>query len=179
VTVGASSSPAEASLVVMGEFEKTAFLKVTATHAGTRPLLAGPVELLRSSGFVGATKTMFVAPGERFALGFGPDDEVRVQRTAEVKEVTDPVDHWRRRTHTVQLFLSNLGNESRRLEIIERIPVSEVEHVKVTLVGDKTSEFSSVDDDGFVRWHQTMTPRGRLRLTLVYVVALAPGVAGV
>jgi uncharacterized protein (TIGR02231 family) len=178
VPVGTSSSSAATTLVIMGEFEKTAFVKATSTYAGRGPLLAGPVELVRSSGFVGTTKTLFVAPGERFALGFGPDDEVRVQRTSEVKELTDPVDRWRRRTHTVQLYLSNLGSEEKRVEIVERIPVSEIEHVTVTLVADKTSGVPRLDDDGFVHWTQTIPPRGRLRLALVYVVALAPGVAG-
>jgi uncharacterized protein (TIGR02231 family) len=178
VPVGTSSSPATTSLVVMAELEKTAFLKATATHAGTRPLLAGPVDLVRSSGFVGTTRTLFVAPGEKFAVGFGPDPDVRVQRSSEVKEVVDPVDQWRRKTHTVQLYLSNLGGDEKTLEIVERIPVSEIEHVKVTLVADKTSGAPDLDDDGFLRWTQVLAPRGRLRLALVYVVAFAPGVQG-
>jgi uncharacterized protein (TIGR02231 family) len=178
VPVGVASAPAETTLVVMGEVEKTAFLKATSTYGGARPMLAGPVDLVRSSGFVGTTRTLFVAPGERFALGFGPDDDVRVQRTVEVKEVTDPVDQWRRKTSTVQLYLSNLGGVEKRLDIVERIPVSEIEHVKITLVADKTSGSPTLDDDGFVRWTQTLAPRARLRIVLVYVVALAPGVAG-
>jgi uncharacterized protein (TIGR02231 family) len=178
VPVGVAQAPAETTLVVMGELEKTAFLKATSTYAGTRPLLAGPVDLVRSSGFVGTTRTLFVAPGERFALGFGPDDDVRVQRTLEAKEVTDPVDQWRRKTTTVQLYLSNLGGDEKRIEIVERIPVSELEHVQVTLVADKTSGTPRLDDDGFVRWTQTLAPRARLRLMLVYVVAFAPGVSG-
>jgi uncharacterized protein (TIGR02231 family) len=178
IPVGTSSSAAATTLVVMGEVEKTAFLKATATHAGTRPLLAGPVDLVRSSGFVGTTRTLFVAPGENFALGFGPDDDVRVQRSVDVKEVVDPVDQWRRKTTTVQLYLSNLGPEDKQLELVERIPVSEIEHVRVTLVADKTSGAPVVDDDGLVRWTQTLAGRGRLRLALVYVVAFAPGVTG-
>jgi uncharacterized protein (TIGR02231 family) len=177
VPVGTAAAPANTTLVIMGELEKSAFVKATAEHRGTRPLLAGPVELVRSSGFVGTTRTMFVAPGERFALGFGRDDDVRVQRTADVKDLIDAVDQWRRRTHTVQLYLSNLGGEEKRVEIVERIPVSETEHVKVTLVADKTSGTPAVDADGLVRWTQTIAPRGRLRLVLVFVVAYAPGVA--
>lgn len=62
-----------------------------------------------------------------------------------------------------------------RVELVERMPVSEFEHVRVTLLADKTSGVPTVDDDGFVRWTQTFPPRGRLRLALVYVVAFATG----
>jgi uncharacterized protein (TIGR02231 family) len=178
VVVGSSVSDAETSHVVMAELDNAAFVKATANHVGAQPLLAGPVELVRDSGFVGTTTTLFVAPGERFALGFGIDDEVRVQRRAEAKEVIDPIDQWRRQTHMVTLFLSNLGTTDKRVEIVERIPVSEIEHVRIKLLADKTSGVPDVDDDGFVRWQQVVPARGRLRLTLVYVVEVAPGVAG-
>ncbi|MDP2339404.1 MAG: mucoidy inhibitor MuiA family protein [Deltaproteobacteria bacterium] len=178
VPVSSFSSVAETSLVVMAEVDDKAFLKAVGVHKGKDPVLAGPVELVRESGFVGTTRTLFVAPGERYQLGFGPDDDVRVQRTIETKEVVDEVDKWRRRTHTVALYLSNLGADEKQVEIVERLPVSEIEHVKVTLVADKTSGAPKLDDDGFLKWTMALPARGRLRLGLVYVTAFAPGVTG-
>lgn len=178
VPVSSFSSPAEVSLVVMAEVDDKAFVKATAVHKGKDPVLAGPVELLRHSGFVGTTRTLFVAPGEQFQIGFGPDDDVRVQRTTEAREVVDEVDRWRRRTTTVALYLSNLGGDDKVVQIVERLPVSEIEHVKVTLVADKTSGSPHLDNDGFLKWTMTVPARGRLRLGLVYVMAFAPGVTG-
>ncbi len=178
VPVSTFTSPAVVSLVVMAEVDDKAFVKAVATHKGKDPLLAGPVELLRHSGFVGTTRTLFVAAGEKFQLGFGPDDDVRVQRTVETREVVDEVDRWRRRTNSVALYLSNLGPEDKQVEIVERLPVSEIEHVKVTLQADKTSGTPLLDDDGFLKWTMTVPARGRLRLGLVYVTAFAPGVTG-
>lgn len=178
VPVATFTSPAEVTLVVMAEVDDKAFVKAVGTHKGKDPLLAGPVELVRHSGFVGTTRTLFVAPGEKFQLGFGPDDDVRVQRTVETREVVDEVDRWRRRTNSVALYLSNLGPDDKQVEIVERLPVSEIEHVKVTLQADKTSGSPHLDDDGFLKWTMTVPARGRLRLGLVYVVAFAPGVTG-
>ena len=161
----------------MAEADEKALLKAVAVHGGRGPLLAGPVELSRESGPVGNTRTLFIAPGEQFALGFGPDDDVRVRRTVEVKESVDEVDRWRRRTMTVNLYLSNLGGADKDIEIVERLPVSETEHVTVTLVSDKTSGAPVLDEDGFLRWQMTLGARGRLRLSMVYVVAFAPGVS--
>jgi hypothetical protein len=128
------------------------------------------------SGPVGSTRTLFVAPGEQLALGFGPDDDVRIRRTTEFKETVDDVDHWRRRTITVNLYLSNLGATEKLLQVVERLPVSEIDHVKVTLLEDKTSGAPTLDQDGFLRWEMELGARSRLRLSLVYVVAFAPGV---
>ena len=178
VPVFSFESEATASLVVMPELDHKAYFKSVQDHTGKHPLLAGPVELMRSSGFVGTTKTLFVAPGERFALGFGPDADVRVQRTVDVTEEVDAVDQWRRKTNAVSIFLSNLGVEDKVLEVSERMPVSEIEHVEVTLVADKTSGAPEVNEQGIVTWKMTLPGASRMRLSLTWVVAFAPGVQG-
>lgn len=177
-------SDATPSLVVMAEIATVengggAFFKSVQQHTGAKPILAGPVELVRSSGFVGTTSTLFVAPGEKFALGFGPDHDLRVQRTVEVDEEVDEVDKWKRRTVQVSIFLSNLSAEEKALEISERMPVSEIEHVKVTLVADKTSGAPEINEHGILAWKMALPASGRLRLQLVYVIATAPGVQGI
>jgi uncharacterized protein (TIGR02231 family) len=169
-------APASRSLIVMAEADQKAFMKASCTHRGSHPLLAGPVDLLMESGPVGSTRTLFVAPGEQLAIGFGPDDDLRVRRTIEVKEAVDDVDQWRRRTVTVNIYLSNLGAAPKDVELVERLPVSEVDHATVTLLSDKTSGAPSLDQDGFARWNLSVAGHGRLRLTLVYVVAFAPNV---
>ena len=178
VPLASFSSPAETSLVVMAEVDDKAFLKAVGTHTGNAPVLAGPVDLLRQSGFVGTTRTLFIAPGERYQLGFGPDDDVRVQRTLETLELVDEVDKWRRRTNKVDLYLSNLGGSEKQVEVVERLPVSEIEHVRVSLVADKTSGSPVIDADGFLTWTIKVPARGRLRLGLTWVIAFAPGVTG-
>jgi len=176
VDLATFTSPATRSLVIMAEADEKAILKASCAHTGQQPLLAGPVDLLMESGPVGSTRTLFIAPGEQLALGFGPDDDVRVRRTTEAKETVDDVDHWRRRTITVNLYLSNLGATEKPLQVVERLPVSEIDHVKVTLVEDKTSGAPALDQDGFLRWTMELGARARLRLSLVYTVAFAPGV---
>ena len=176
-------SPAQTSLVVMAELSMGsvsggAHFQSVQQHTGGKPMLAGPVELLRSSGFVGTTSTLFVAPGERFKLGFGSDDDVRVQRSLDSEEQIDDIDKWKRRTVRVSIFLSNLSAEEKQLEICERIPVSEIEHVKVTLVADKTSGAPELNEHGILTWKMALPGSGRVRLNLVYVVASAPGVQG-
>ena len=177
VPIAVSTSPAKTSLVVMGEVEQQAIIKATAAHAGSAPLLAGPVDLLRDSGPAGATRTLFIAPGEQLALSFGPDDDVRVRRRRSEYEELDEVDRWRRLTVHVDVALSNLGGDDKRLEVVERVPVSEIEHVKITIDSKRSTGGFVVDSDGFVRWSIMLAARSQERVHLFFVTAYAPGVA--
>lgn len=58
------------------------------------------------------------------------------------------------------------------------MPVSEIEQVEVTLVADKTSGAPEVNEHGIVTWKMTLPASSRMRLSLTYVVAFAPGVQG-
>jgi uncharacterized protein (TIGR02231 family) len=178
VPVDAFEAPCEARLVVIAELDTKAFLETVLVNTGSRPILAGPVALVREHGFVGWTETLFVAPGQRFSLSFGPDDAVRVTRTVQEASEVDHVDGWRVDARLVKIFLSNLGGDPKRLAITERIAVSEVEQVRVALLEEDTSHGSSVDDDGFVRWTLDLDPHGRATRQLAWSVAVAPGVEG-
>lgn len=176
VPVASFASEAEHALVAMPEMDERVFHRCRAVHRGAAAILAGPVELVRTSGFVGFTRTLFVAPGERMELGFGPDADLRVRRVVDEEEVVDAVDQWTKRTVTSTIYLSNLSGHAKRVEVVERIPVSEIEHVRVALVADKTTGSPAVDEDGFVRWTVELPAYGRMKLYLVHRVELAPGV---
>lgn len=170
------TSDAETELVCAPELDEKAFLRARATHTGASPLLAGPVELVRDHGAVGWSKLLFVAPGERFELGFGPDEAVRITRRPQSEVRNDPIDGYHHQTTHVQLFLSNLEPSPREVSVLERMPVSEVEHVKVSLLADHCTPVPRVDDDGFCRWPVSLEAYGHARLRLAFRVSTAPGV---
>jgi uncharacterized protein (TIGR02231 family) len=156
VAIGAHEAPAELALVAMPERAPCAFTR-TRQASGDRPLLAGPVDLIRDAGHVGRTSILYVAPGERFELGWGPESDVRIHRD-ERKMREDPgvLSSWNQSRVKVALRLSNLGETPRTVEITERIPVSEIEKVEVKLDTDGLR----ADDDGFLRWTVELPPRG-------------------
>jgi hypothetical protein len=162
-------------VVAMPEIAPRAVRRVRFTLQGADPLLPGPVELLRQGGPFAHTSVDFTAPGAHQELSFGPDDDLRVQRTTKVlSDKTDPDDRWRRRTVQVRVFLSNVGTEPRELELVERVPVSEVSVVRIE--GVTASPDAQPDDDGHVRWHLTLPPNGRATVELRHTIATAPDV---
>lgn len=168
---------ARSELVAFPELETKAFLRAVARNTSPSPLLAGPVELLRDNGFVGWTQTLFVAPQEKFELSFGPDDAIRIQREDKKhKEEVDSVSKWTEQTWHRSIYVSNLSGEARAVTVTERIPISEIEHVKVELDAKKTTGAPVLDENGFCTWKVELPPNGHTTLSLRFRISMAPGV---
>jgi len=156
-----------AELVVFPELAPVAYHRATATLTGSRPLLAGPVRVARGASMVGRGRTGFVGEGEPFELGFGADDGVRVRRRVDEKRETG-VTGTLKLTRTVHLYLSNLGGASRRVTVIERVPVSELEEVTVKVVQGGGAILD--EKDGFARFEIDLAGGATQELTLGYRV---------
>ncbi|MGW1729283.1 mucoidy inhibitor MuiA family protein [Streptomyces sp. NPDC002306] len=146
-------------------------------------LLAGPVDLVRGSGFSGRGTLEFAAPGTPVELAFGSCDDFRVVRHAE--ESRDSVGITQRTvvTHTVRLHLSRFSapteNDERTVVVRERIPVSEVSAVEIRLRKDDCSPApDAVDTEGIARWDITLPPGGRRTVTLSYELSASAKVTG-
>ncbi|MFG2589716.1 mucoidy inhibitor MuiA family protein [Streptomyces sp. NPDC048438] len=146
-------------------------------------LLAGPVDLVRGSGFAGRGTLGFAAPGAPVELAFGSCDDHRVVRYAEESRDTAGITQRTVITRTVRLHLSRFsapGEEDDRVVTLrERIPVSEVSAVEVRLRKESCSpEPDAVDAEGIVRWDVALPPGGRRTVTLVYELSASAKVTG-
>lgn len=146
-------------------------------------LLAGPVDLIRGSGFAGRATLDFTAPGAPGELAFGSCDDYRVVRHTEESRDTAGISRRTVVTRTVRLHLSRFsapGEQGEEVVVLrERIPVSEVSAVEVRLRADACSPApDTVDAEGIVRWDVPLPPGGRRTVTLVYEVSAASQVTG-
>lgn len=165
---------------VLASPSRFVIVRARATHAGAAPLLAGPVELCGKSGPMGETELRFVAPGDRFELGFGPEPAVRVVREEErLTAETKLLSSWIRTTTVVKNKLSHVGDQSVRFELVERVPVSEIADVKIELDAEGTTSGAVLDDDGFVRWDVVLAPGSTKTIELRWVLAKKEHVQGV
>jgi uncharacterized protein (TIGR02231 family) len=161
----------KASFLATPELNPCVVLVTSLENAGEAPLLAGPVDLIRNSGLVGHTKILYVASGERFDLGWGPEADLRVHREIESSSETSRVlSSWNVKTHTTRVKLSNIGLKSYSVRVCERVPVSEIDKVKIEVDTKKTSQQKSADKDGFVEWTVALEPQAHDELELQYVV---------
>jgi uncharacterized protein (TIGR02231 family) len=198
VRLGDHTAPAEIALVAFPERSPCVFARARATN-GPRPLLAGPVDLIRDHGHVGRTSILYVAPHERFDLGFGPEPDVRLHRE-ERRHVDEAgmLGSWNEQRVRVAVRVSNLGPAARTVELTERIPVSEIDKVEIRLAaadawrpGDDPAEGEPADDtpavtaravdeaDGLITWSVELPPRDRRLVALQYVIRAHTSVVGV
>jgi uncharacterized protein (TIGR02231 family) len=173
-------SDAEVELVAMPELASCVFFKSIQQNAGKGPILAGPVDLIRQSGLVGRTQVLFIAAGERFELGWGPEPDLRVRRDTEVtEEKSRLLSAWVERTHEIEVRLSNLSGREHRVKVTERIPVSELDKVKIELDSHETTDSARPDANGFVTWHATVPAGGHHRVALAYTLKKHEDVVGI
>ncbi|NMO20702.1 mucoidy inhibitor MuiA family protein [Pyxidicoccus fallax] len=173
------SAPATSELVAYPEQSQLVHRVARFDNTGPAVLLAGPVDLVRSSGYVGRAQLRFTGRNERVKLGFGSEDALRVARKAEEEVETSRLTGRRVRTQRVKLFLSNMGAKPEAVALEERMPVSEVESVEVMLQREGTKPAPArVSEDGIIRFELTAPPRSQQELSLAYTVTSASKVAG-
>jgi uncharacterized protein (TIGR02231 family) len=173
------TAEADAARVLLPELAPCAFYKTVQSNAGPCPVLAGPVDLLRDGGFVGRTRAKYVAPGERFPIGWGPEPALRVRRETERdEEEAGILSGWRTSRHLVALRLSNIGAEALAVQVTERIPVSEIEQVEIHPDAKETTGGKTPDKEGFVTWDVRLSPYAQESLKFRYAMKKRKDVQG-
>jgi uncharacterized protein (TIGR02231 family) len=166
VELGTLTLPCQVDRICYPERGPAAHLRATATLNGPRPLLAGPIAVVRNGELCGRGRLPFVGRGEPFEVGFGTDDGVRVRRQVQESREVTPVVGTQKLTRTVKLFVSNLSSTPRQLSLTERLPVSELREVEVTLLSSTGLHFDP--KDGFAKFPLELPPRATRELQLVY-----------
>ncbi|MBU8897444.1 mucoidy inhibitor MuiA family protein [Corallococcus sp. M34] len=173
------TAPARSELVACPEQSPLVHRVARFENVGPSVLLAGPVDLVRSSGYVGRAQLKFTGRNEHVKLGFGSEDALRIARQVEETEETRMLTSRRTRTHKVKLFVSNMGARPEALALEERIPVSEVAAVEVALVKDSAQTAPTrVSAEGIVRFELKAEPRSQQTLSFSYTVSSSAKVAG-
>ena len=172
VHIGSFESPSTTGIIVLPELSPYAVIRSIQTNSAVYPVLAGPVDLIKESGYVGRTSVMYMAPGEKFALGWGPDPDIRVYRNESTRtREAGGLSSWDRTEYTVDIRLSNIGSELKTLTVRERIPVSELERVRVKFDAEATAKgCGEPDADGMLEWPLSLGASDRTNLKLVYTM---------
>jgi uncharacterized protein (TIGR02231 family) len=174
------SAPAETRCVCTPELAPETVIVARFDNRASVPLLAGPVDLARSSGSVGRGTLPFTAIGERVALSFGSEDGVSVLRDEQTERDTSRLTGKLTRTTTVTLHVSNASAVARKLEIEERVLVSEVKEVEVEVQTKLCSPPPrEVDKDGIARIDVELPANGTRKVQLVWEVVASGKVSGI
>ncbi|MGW5639895.1 mucoidy inhibitor MuiA family protein [Streptomyces sp. NPDC003832] len=183
VPLSSVSTPASSEYACSPELSELVTQVVRFDNTSGYALLAGPVDLVRGSGFAGRGALEFTAPGAPVELAFGSHDDYRVVRQTDETREVGGLTQRTTVTRTVRLHLSRFtapGAEGDRTVVVrERVPVSEVSAVEVRLRKDACSPApDALDEEGIARWDVALPPGGRRTVTLVYELSASGKVSG-
>lgn len=141
--------------------EAKAYLYAKLTMAAGTPVLPGPVALFRDSIFVGNGQLPLLAPGEEHELGFGVDDLVRVRHA--IAEQTHGESGWVSTSKTdvrnYRITVKNMHRRPIQVRVLDQIPVSQKEAIKIELLGRTQPTRRNVDEKrGVLAWDMTLAP---------------------
>lgn len=151
------------------ECRRDVYLKVSARHDGFArnwPLLAGPVRVRGNA----QSLLSFCAPGQSFELSLGLDEQLNVWRETSSESDVVPITGTQRWTHEVKVWVQNLVDRPQRVWVRERIPVSELRHLKVELL---EAGGHRADENGFVDRNVELEPYEIVCLRLTYRILAA------
>ncbi len=145
-----------------------AYLRATVVNSGLT-LLAGRANVFRDGEFVGSTAIEAVAPGQEFKLFLGPDEQVRAERQMTGREVEkNLMGSVRRHAYAYSTQLENLKSFPARVTVLDQVPVSRNETVRVKVRHAEPSPHA--DDLGVLRWELTLPPGGKHLLRYDYTI---------
>jgi uncharacterized protein (TIGR02231 family) len=173
-------APAELSRVCPAELTPLVSLVARFPNTSGQVLLAGPVDLIRTGGFVGRSSLSFAAPGETVKLSFGSEDGLRVVRSVETKSEEARLTGRRTSRHVISLFVSNASTEAAKIQVEERLPVSEVKEVEVQVLTRECSPApASVSKEGVAKFEVSLPPNGTTKATFAWELSRSSNVTGV
>lgn len=138
-----------------------AFLYAKATLAKGSPVLPGSVSLFRDGTFVGTGRLPLLPPGDEHELGFGADDSVRVKYALveEKRGETGLISSSKTDVRSWRISVKNLHERQIPVSVIDQIPVSQNQDIKVELTGKTPPTRREVDDKrGLMAWDLKIEP---------------------
>ncbi len=142
-------------------------------------ILPGIVALFRDGIYVGRGNLPLLAGGEEHELGFGADDKVRVKYSnlgAKAGQ-TGLISKSKTDTQSFRITAKNLHDRAVTLRILDQLPVSANDEIKVVMASDATvPTVTDVDDKrGVLAWDLPLTPGQEAVIALGYQVSWPTG----
>ena len=110
-----------------------------------------------------------VAPGEEVDIAFGPIETLRLNRVRLNRNEGDRgiISRSNEITEATRIDIENTGTKPWRVELFDRVPVSEQEDLEIDWTADPAPTVTDHDDrKGVLMWDMTLAPRDESNVTL-------------
>ncbi|WP_052888306.1 mucoidy inhibitor MuiA family protein [Thermogemmatispora carboxidivorans] len=164
--------PCRLEVVAIPALEEAAHLRATVENSSGGVLLKGKANIFVDNEYVGTTEIDLTAPGQTFRLFLGLDDTVRIRRELIERKVEQGgrlQGNLRRITYAYRITVENFAQGERRVVIMDRLPVSRHERIKVHIVSlyPEPQERSKLEQ---LTWQFTLPAGGTQQMEERFVV---------
>lgn len=153
------TEPVKVIAQAVPRLDQTAFRMVEGSNDGTEPLLPGPASLFVDGAMVGASALPFVAAGDRFSLGFGAIDGLRLSRAIPQASEGDRglISKSNARVEVAQISVENLTGRDWPMRLLDQVPYSEQDDLTVKWEADPAPTATDWEDKrGLLAWEFTL-----------------------
>lgn len=136
-------------------------------------LLPGKANIFRDDVFVGSTQLANTVAGEEFKLNLGIDEGLKIERDLVERQVDKKlIGNNRKITYTYKLMITNLLGHEAKLRLLEQLPVSRNEQIKVHL--SRSSPQIHENEMGILTWDLVIPPEGKQDIFYQFTVEHPP-----
>lgn len=174
--VGSFDTTSKMQVQIKPQLAQDAYLVVKTMLEGENPILPGIVNLFRDGAYIGQSGMPMLRPGDEEDLAFGIDDNVRVKRNIldDKKSESGLISKEESLERHFVRYIQNLHKDPVEIAVLETIPVSQDERIRVELQKDKTTQGYEADVDnikGLLRWTQVLKPQENKEINLGWKVS--------
>lgn len=136
VSIASENYPCQTEFVTIPKLHGLSYLEATVKNTSNLFLLPGKITIFRDNVLVGSTQLETVLPGNKFKVNLGYEEGLQIDRKLVEREV-EANGRSRRVTYGYKLVITNLRSKKTTLRVIEQLPVSRDEEVKVQLLSTR------------------------------------------
>ncbi len=176
VMIGQLEVSSQLVVKVKPQISAAGFLVAVTKLGGEAPLLPGQASLFRDGAFIGSLALPLLRPGEETDLSFGIDDQVAVKQRVLKDETGESgvISKDNTRTRVTVTEVQNLHKMPVKVAVLQTLPASRNEQIKLELLGNETTPGFAKDVDnitGQYRWLLDLAPAQKSEVKLGWTLS--------
>jgi uncharacterized protein (TIGR02231 family) len=162
--------PAQLDHITAPKIAAEAYLRAKIVNQSPYTLLSGEANLFHEQEFVGATDIPLTAPHQTLELQLGIDDRVTIARELVSRDASKAfLGNTRKLEYAYRIKLQNLTDRPARISVLDQLPHSRTEEIKVKLT-DTNPKPAEQTDLGVLTWKLELAPQAKQEIQFAYSV---------
>ena len=171
VSIGSYTLAGDFEYTIVPAMSKQAYLQVKADYNGDAPLLPGQINIFFNEAQSGRASMPLTHQGSSLDLPVGINEAIAIEyeQTKRHVQTTGLINKTRRTDLAWRSVISNNSSRGASMRVVDRIPVSEHDDIRVTLQKPDKSHLAE-DKPGEIHWHFELAAGKSRTLDLQYRV---------